>query len=176
MTAHALPRRLNWGCGDDTREGWLNSDLLASSGTDLLADIRCGLPLRESSLDYIFSNHALQMLPYAGLIPALRELRRVLRPGGVLRMGLPDFARAIAAYQRGDGSYFYVPDADAMTVAGKLSVQLTWYGSSLSLLNFDYTRELLYRAEFTDVRGSAFGCTGSDFPEIASLDNRQRES
>jgi len=171
-----VPRRLNWGCGDDIRESWLNSDVLAASGTDLPADIRYGLPLRESCLDYIFSSHALQMLPYAGLVPALRELRRVLRPGGVLRMGLPDFDGAIAAYQNEDPAYFYVPDADAMTVGGKLSVQLTWYGSSLTLLNFDYTRELLQRAGFADVRASSFGCTSSKFPEIATLDNRQRES
>jgi predicted SAM-dependent methyltransferase len=176
MTARDLPRRLNWGCGNDVRAGWLNSDLLACSGTDLPADIRYGLPLRESCLDYIFSSHALQMLPYAGLVPALRELRRVLRPGGVLRMGLPDFDHAIAAYQSGDAAYFYVPDADAMTVGGKLSVQLTWYGSSLTLLNFEYTRELLYRAGFADVRASSFGSTSSEFAEIVALDNRERES
>jgi predicted SAM-dependent methyltransferase len=169
------PRRLNWGCGDDVREGWLNSDVLPAPGV-IVADIRHGLPLQDCSLDYAFSSHALQMLPYLQLVPALQELRRTLRPGGVLRLGLPDADRAIDAYKRGDASYFYVPDADAMTTAGKLSVQLTWYGSSLTLLTYDYARELLYRAGFLDTQRCNFGCTTSAYPELASLDNRERES
>ena len=170
-----IKKRLHWGCGTDVREGWLNSDLVSAPGV-ILADIRHGLPLRDSSLDYVFSSHALQMLPYLQLVPALQELRRTLRRGGVLRLGLPDADRAIEAYKRGDASYFYVPDRDALTTAGKFSVQLTWYGSSLSLLTYDYARELLYRAGFFDAQRCDFGCTASDYPELASLDNRERES
>jgi len=169
-------RLLHWGCGTDIRSGWLNSDLIASPGVDLPADIREGLPLEDCSIDYIFSSHALQMLPYPQLVSALQELRRVLRPHGVMRMGLPDFDRAIAAYQRGDASYFYVPDSDATTLGGKFSVQLTWYGSSQTLLNYEYSRELLERAGFIDVRQSEFGQTLSDYPDLAVLDNRERES
>jgi hypothetical protein len=69
-----------------------------------------------------------------------------------------------------------VPDRDAVSVAGKLSVQLTWYGSSLTLLSFDYAHELLLRAGFSDVQRSAFRATNSDFAEIAAIDNRERES
>src|SRR4051812_42470040 len=102
--------RLNWGCGTKPAAGWLNADVRALEGVDLSGDIRAGLPLPADLLDCVVSTHALQALPYLDVVPALRELRRVLRPGGVLRLGLPDLDRAIDAYRRGDRAYFYVPD------------------------------------------------------------------
>jgi hypothetical protein len=41
---------------------------------------------------------------------------------------------------------------------------------------FDYAREVLQDAGFRDVRRCEFGRTQSGFPELASLDNRPRES
>jgi len=60
----------------------------------------------------------------------LRELRRVLRPGGTIRLAVPDLDRAITAYREGNPGYFYVPDRDVRSIGGKLSVQMTWYGST----------------------------------------------
>ena len=56
----------------------------------------------ESSIAYAVSVHALQEIPMADLVSTLRELRRVLKPGGVLRLCVPDLDKAVAAYQRGD--------------------------------------------------------------------------
>ena len=47
---------------------------------------------------------------------ALGELHRVLKPGGVLRLALPDLDRGIAAYQNGQADYFHVPDDDARSI------------------------------------------------------------
>src|SRR5689334_7496346 len=123
-------RRLNWGCGSSPAPGWLNADLRPGPAVDLVGDIRQGLDLPAASLDYIVSVHALQEIPVLEVLGALVEFRRVLRPGGVLRLCLPDMDAAIAAYRRGDAAYFFVPDEDAQTLAGKLIVQLTWYGAS----------------------------------------------
>ncbi len=99
-------RRLHWGCGPRPAPGWINSDLRPFPGVDLAGDIRAGLRLADDSIDYAVAIHALQDLAYLDVLPALRELRRVLRPSGVLRLALPDLDRAIAAYQRGDARYF----------------------------------------------------------------------
>ena len=109
-------------------------------------------------------------------MPALRELRRVLAPGGVLRLGLPDFDRGVAAYLRNDAGYFYVPDGEAETIAGKLIVQMTWYGWSRIMFTHDFARELLLRAGYRAVTRCAYRRTCSRFAEIVGLDNRERES
>ena len=50
----------------------------------------------------------------------LGELRRVLKPGGVLRLGLPDAEKGFNAYLRGDLDYFLIPDEHAKSVGAKL--------------------------------------------------------
>jgi len=169
-------RRLNWGCGAEGEPGWINSDQKEGPNIDISCDIRAGLPLETGSFDYVVSIHALPEMPYPDLVPALRELRRVLKPGGVLRLSLPDLERGITAYQRGDRSYFMIPDDDARSLGGKLAVQLTWYGYSRSLFTYDFVEELLYRADFRRVDRVAYRETNSPFHGITELDNRERES
>jgi predicted SAM-dependent methyltransferase len=104
-----MPPRLNWGCGPDPAPGWINADRLSTTGIAVCGDIRDGLALDSESIDYAVSIHALQDLAYPDVVPALGELRRVLRPDGVLRLGVPDLERALIAYLRADHAYFYVP-------------------------------------------------------------------
>jgi SAM-dependent methyltransferase len=66
------------------------------------------LPLHDNSIDYISSQHALPALKVWNQLDALSELRRVLKPGGVLRLCLPDLDLTIAAYQSGRQEYFSV--------------------------------------------------------------------
>jgi SAM-dependent methyltransferase len=176
MTADRGEVRLNWGCGPHPAPGWINSDLVAGPGVDLPGDIRDGLPLPDGSCDYIAAIHSLQDLAFVDLDRALGELLRVLKPGGVLRLGLPDLDRAIAAYLRGDGAYFHVPDRDCAGVGGKLCVQITWYGSVRTPFTYEFARELLLRNGFRSVIRCTHHVTASRFPEVASLDNRERES
>src|SRR5205823_14453615 len=80
-TSTAL-RRLNWGCGNSGEPGWINSDIKEGPGVDISCDIRDGLPIESDSLDYIVSVHALPMITYGDLVPVLKELGRMLKPGG----------------------------------------------------------------------------------------------
>ena len=169
-------RRLNWGCGMYPEAGWLNSDIKSGPGIDLCCDIRQGLPLESDSIDYAVSIHALPEISYNDLIPVLQELRRVLKPNGVLRLALPDLLKGVAAYQRGDRDYFQVPDADARSLGAKLVVQLIWYGYSHTLFTYEFNEELLQKAGFAGIRECGFQQTQSVFAEIVELDNRERES
>ena len=168
-------RRLNWGCGEHAEPGWINSD--RKEGTGILAcDILGGLPLEDASVDYAVSIHALPELRPDELVPALEELRRVLRPGGVLRLALPDLIAGVRAYLHGDRDYFLVPDEHALSLGGKLVTQLLWYGYTRSLFTADFVEELLHKAGFDSVVHCGFSQTSSPFAEIVSLDNRVRES
>ncbi len=170
------PARLNWGCGPRGTPGWLNSDLVSGDGIQHVGDLREGLPLGPDSLDYAVSIHGLQDLPVPDLVPALRELHRVLKPGGVLRLSVPDLDRAIRAYLDANHAYFYIKDDEAASIGGKFSYQMTWYSSVRSLFTFDFLEELLGKAGFREVRRCAYRETASRYAEIVELDNRPRES
>lgn len=168
--------RLHWGCGPNAAPGWINADVRALPGVDLVGDIRDGLALPDASLDCIVAIHVLQDLPWPDQPKALAELHRVLKPGGVLRLGLPDLDRALDAYRRGDAAYFHVPDAHARAIGTKLVTQIVWYGAVRTPFNFDCAREWLHGAGFVDVTRQAFRRTGTSIAGITDLDNRERES
>lgn len=169
-------KRLNWGCGSWTPEGWINSDIKEGPGIDLVCSILSGLPLESESIDYAVSIHALPEMTYPTLVTVLQELRRVLKPGGVLRLSLPDIDKGIAAYQRGDAGYFLIPDEDAKSMGAKFITQMLWYGYSKLLFNHDFIEEMLLKAGFSRVDRCAFKATKSRWPEILDLDNRESES
>lgn len=169
-------RRMDWGCGEHPEPGWLAADLKDSPSIHLSGDIRDGLPLPDGCLDYITSIHALPMISYPDLVPTLSELRRVLRPGGVLRLGLPDLDKNIAAYQRGDRQHFLVPDEDEDTLSGKLIVQLMWYGWSVTPFTSEFIESLLWRSGFAEVHHCELGVSPSGHAGICDLDNRPDES
>jgi SAM-dependent methyltransferase len=169
------PTRLNWGCGSWVEPGWVNSDLKAADGV-VVADIRQGLPFESDSFDYVVSIHALPELEYAELLPAMRELRRVMKAGGTLRLGLPDLDKTVDAYRRSDRTFFHIPDEEMRTVGGKLATQLVWYGYSRTVFVPEFAEELLLKAGFGRVDHVDYGETRSGYAEIVSLDNRRLES
>lgn len=169
-------RRLNWGCGEVGEPGWINSDRKGGPGVHLPCDILDGLDLDSDSILYCVSIHALPEIALPDIVPALQELRRVLEPDGVLRLGLPDLDRAIEAYRREDADYFMVPDDAASTLGGKLITQMLWYGYSRTLFTYDSIRQQLLRAGFREVVRCGFGETRSRYPDVVALDNRPGES
>jgi len=156
--------------------GWINADVKHGPGIEISRDIRDRLPLESGSIDYVVTVHALQEIPFDELVGVLEELRRVLKPGGTLRISVPDVDRAIDAYRCGDQEFFLVPDDDAASVGGKFVTHLVWYGYTRSLFTKDFMEELLRRAGFEKVHHCRFQRTESGHADIVSLDDREAES
>lgn len=156
--------------------GWVNSDQKEGPGIDISVDISKGLPLEDDSIDYVVSIHALPEVPYPELVPILQELRRILKPNGVLRLALPDLNKGIQAYQRNDRDYFLIPDENARSIGAKLITQLIWYGYSRTLFTYDFIEEVLYKVGYSHVTECSYQTTKSRFPGIVELDNREQES
>ena len=110
------------------------------------------------------------------LVPVLQELRRTLKPGGVLRLTLPDLDKGIQAYLRGDRDYFLIPDDEVKSLGAKLIVQLLWYGYSRTMFTADFIEEILLKAGFTSVTRCRYKETSSPHAGIVELDNREQES
>lgn len=86
-TLDTLPK-LNLGCGEVHYPGWLNIDI--EPGADIVIDITRGLPWDDGAVGYIYNEHLLEHLPPEQGVELLRECHRVLAPGGVLRVAMPD--------------------------------------------------------------------------------------
>lgn len=82
--------------------GWVNVDLIGLP-TDLVWDLRKGIPFPDESIDAIFHEHVLEHVTPIAILPFLRECRRVLRTGGTLRVGVPDAERYIRDYVQPSG-------------------------------------------------------------------------
>lgn len=84
--------KLNLGCGTDIRSGWVNLDKTKLEGVDVVHDIeKLPLPFEGGCFDEILCSDVLEHVEY---IPLLKDLHRVLKPGGVLTVKVPHFTSA----------------------------------------------------------------------------------
>lgn len=65
--------------------------LTALSGRVLSHDLRKPLPFGDGTADAVYHSHVLEHLPRESALPFILEAKRVLKPGGVLRIVVPDF-------------------------------------------------------------------------------------
>src|SRR5215213_9236911 len=90
------PLKLHIGCGNTYLDGWINIDLARpGKRRDLRWDLRRGLPFPDGVAEAIFSEHLFEHLDVASGLKLLKECKRTLAPGGVLRTGVPDLERYI---------------------------------------------------------------------------------
>jgi predicted SAM-dependent methyltransferase len=119
---HKKDLKLHLGCGQFIWRGWVNLDL-NQEGECRLPDERdaetvfvehdllCGLPLADGSVNYIYSSHLWEHFDVQDGFRLLQECHRVLVPGGVFRVALPDFRASFRAYLANDKDYFDLADA-----------------------------------------------------------------
>ena len=83
-------------------------------------DLRSELPFEEGSVRYIFSEHVVEHLERAYLPRILREFLRVLMPGGVARIVVPDLEFYCEQYVAGAGAELVssLPACRAWSAAG----------------------------------------------------------
>ncbi len=81
---------LNVGCGHRYHPDWFNIDLVAHSAEVRQYDLRKGLPYQDNSFQGVYHSHVLEHLTPAEARLLLRECRRVLKPGGVIRVVVPN--------------------------------------------------------------------------------------
>lgn len=91
-------RLLNLGCGARRHPDWVNVDFCAHAPDVLAHDLATPLPFADDSFDAVYHSHVLEHLPREAASGFLAECRRVLRPGGVLRVAVPDLERLARTY------------------------------------------------------------------------------
>ena len=89
---------VNVGCGRRIHPAWCNLDLVASVPGVVEHDLRTGLPFENDSCDAVYHSHVLEHLTKDDGKKLLAECFRVLKPGGVARVVVPDLERIAQDY------------------------------------------------------------------------------
>lgn len=94
------PAKLNLGCGSvfiDSPE-WINLDFETVSPAVRQANLLERLPLADKSASLVYSSHFLEHVPRSMVPSLLFEWLRVLAPGGVVRLVVPDLENMAREY------------------------------------------------------------------------------
>lgn len=64
------------------------------------------LPIEDNSVDLVYSSHCMEHIGDANALKTFREIYRILKPGGVFRISVPDIDLSYDAFKRNDHSFF----------------------------------------------------------------------
>ena len=85
------PNRLHLGCGKKIIPGWINLDVVAGEGVDVVADLdRCAdvpLSFEADSIDEFIGSHLLEHI--RNVLPLMQELHRIAKPGAKAHFTTP---------------------------------------------------------------------------------------
>lgn len=131
--------------------GFINADVENWSGQcDYVLDARDLSVFEDGQFELIYTRQMLEHLPGWSIPDALREWRRVLKQGGVLRISTPDLERVFRGWLI-DGT---VEEHEALNnIYGLTYPQKRKYSRRAHLTGFTFERlsRLLHEAGFTQI-------------------------
>ena len=89
LSSKEEPLRLHIG-GEERRDGWTILDIDEREEVDVVCSILGLNRYDDESVTEVYCSHVLQCLPIADVIGVLQEMHRILIPGGVLFLAVPD--------------------------------------------------------------------------------------
>lgn len=166
-------------------KGWTILDV--RKGCEILHDVHEGpMPIEDNSVEAIYTSHTFEHIFPDKLSDVLLDCRRVLQPGGKIRIVVPDIDRAVRAYAKGDVKYlkdknnptkpdFYPNDPIYYLMSWFLTYSLDGdlnrrlVGGHVNVFTPSSLKGWLSRAKFRDIKTMEFNsCSpvfkGSDFP------------
>ena len=150
---------VNIACGLSFVEGWQNFDYEPASSAVTRANLLGRLPLDDGVADAVYCSHFLEHIPRARIDGFLAECFRIMRPGGRIRLVLPDLEELCREYlrQRDAGAH---EKADFVVLEMLDQCVRTRTGGELG----DYFG-LLARSGGADMKAYVADRTGASFPE-----------
>src|ERR1700730_6974800 len=89
---------LNLGCGGRFHPDWVNIDLTSNRTGVISHDLSKGIPFSPDSADAIYLAAVFEHIRRNDAANFLREIYRVLKPGGIVRVGVPDLEKICRLY------------------------------------------------------------------------------
>ncbi|MBN8596290.1 MAG: methyltransferase domain-containing protein [Planctomycetes bacterium] len=150
----SAPLRLHIG-GHEKREGWTIMDTLPGPQVDILGNCRDLSQFADGSVAEIYASHVYEHLSYMNeLVPALEEAFRVLKSGGLLRLGVPDLEVLCRLFLKPGQT----PENRGHLMRIMLGGQIDEFDYHKSAFWFDAVRDVLTQIGFKGVqRVASFG-------------------
>lgn len=180
-------KKYHLGCGELLAPGYLNIDEFLDLPPEKLFsrpdgafavhwDLRNGIPAASASLNVVYHCHMLEHLTNVEGRALLAECFRVLVPGGVLRVVVPDLELWSQKYMGGDAQFFeeyrtaFLGDDRTLypTASAVFMGMLHNHGHKMGY-DFALLRAWLSQLGFENIERTAYG--QSMLPEMASLEN-----
>jgi predicted SAM-dependent methyltransferase len=193
--------KLNLGCGDQVVDGWTNVDYalgarltkvplfravnrklrLFTTEWDariMIHNLATRFPWSDSSIDVVYSSHTLEHFCKEDGRAFLAECHRVLRPGGIIRVVVPDLRASVVDYLEGRlraddfvGALDVLPGNSRSAMKNRLA-PFTQSGHTHKCM-YDATRlvEVLEEIGFAAASRTAFD---SDIDDIRTIERESR--
>lgn len=91
---------LNLGCGEHVHPAYINVDIQEAPHVHFVQPVDQLGHFESNSVDMIYSSHCLEHFGIRETSRVLTEWYRVLKPGGLLTLSVPDFDSMVAIYKR----------------------------------------------------------------------------
>ena len=156
--------KIHLGSGRHHIPGWTNVDNQPYPGVDRVLDVARAFPFEDVS--FIFAEHFIEHLDYRDALKLLRECRRAMRDGGVLRLSTPNLDWVwVSHYCR------VLSDEDQIRGCFALNRAFRGWGHQF-LYNFGTLAATLCDAGFADVVRCEYG--ESKHPKLHGLEAHER--
>ncbi|MDC3957722.1 class I SAM-dependent methyltransferase [Polyangium jinanense] len=170
------------GSGTARVPGWTNVDL---TGGDVRLNLCWELPFADASVRYLYSAHTLEHFDFHTAARRLvKEIHRVLAPGGTARIVVPDIGAFVRQYAAENKAFFREYDrtrpefagpagyrtdlAKVMRMAGS-AVKSGWFFEHKMGYDFDTLADILRRAGFSTIERSEY--RGSRHEALRGMDD-----
>lgn len=142
--------KLNLGCWHRDIPGFTNVDLCDMPHIHHKTSIDQLPMIADGACELVYASHSLEYFDRQDAERVLAEWRRVLRPGGVLRLAVPDFDALLEVYKRsGELRFLLGPLYGRMEIDTPQGKQKLYHRT---VYNFSHLQALLECCGFANVR------------------------
>jgi len=106
--------KINLGCGNDYKEGWVNVDFNKEVKSDICADFTKKLPFKDDYADMVLLDNVLEHIKSDKYLFFLEELHRICKKGAKIHIYVPHYSGMYALKHPTHYSYFGIGSFDTM--------------------------------------------------------------